>query len=137
MIVNFNDRNIKKERFSMNRQPIDFDAKFALFSEQWSPKVIGKINDYLIKIGKLQGDFVWHQHEETDELFIVNKGVLRVDFRDGQVFLSKGQMFIVPKGVEHRTHADDECELIMFEPETTLYAGNVSSENTVEQLEWI
>jgi mannose-6-phosphate isomerase-like protein (cupin superfamily) len=121
----------------MNFQPIDIDRKFALFSEQWSPKVIAKINDYLVKIGKLQGDFVWHMHEETDELFIVNKGVLRVDFREGPVFLTKGQLLVVPKGVEHKTHADQECELIMFEPEKTLYAGNVSSDVTVENLEWI
>jgi mannose-6-phosphate isomerase-like protein (cupin superfamily) len=80
--------------FSMNFQPIDIDSKFALFSEQWSPKVIAKINDYLVKIGKLQGDFVWHKHEETDELFIVNQGVLRVDFRDGSIFLTKGQLLV-------------------------------------------
>jgi mannose-6-phosphate isomerase-like protein (cupin superfamily) len=121
----------------MNIQPIDIDHKIVLFSEQWSPKVIGKINDYLVKIGKLQGDFVWHKHEETDELFIVHQGLLRVDFRDGQVFLKKGQMLIVPKGVEHKTHADSECELIMFEPETTLNTGNVTSAMTVERLEWI
>jgi mannose-6-phosphate isomerase-like protein (cupin superfamily) len=121
----------------MNYQPIDFDSKFNLFSEHWSPKVIGKINNYLVKIGKLQGDFVWHLHEETDELFIVNKGILRIDLRDGEVFLTKGQMFIVPKGVEHKTHADDECEIIMFEPETTLNTGNVQGDLTVEELEWI
>lgn len=121
----------------MNYEPIDIDAKFALFSEHWSPKIIGKINDYLVKIGKLEGDFVWHTHDETDELFIVNKGVLRVDFRDGQVFLAKGQMFVVPRGVEHRTHADTECEIIMFEPEKTLNTGNVTGEMTVEHLNWI
>lgn len=121
----------------MNIQPIDFDSKFALFSEQWSPKVIARINDYLVKIGKLQGDFVWHTHAETDELFIVNQGILRVDFREGPVFLKKGQLLVVPKGVEHRTHADQECELIMFEPEKTQYAGNVESAVTLESLEWI
>jgi mannose-6-phosphate isomerase-like protein (cupin superfamily) len=121
----------------MSYQPIDLDGKFSLFTEHWSPKVIGKINNYLIKIGKLQGDFVWHLHEDTDELFMVNKGVLRVDFRDGEVFVGKGQMYIVPKGVEHKTHADEECELIMFEPETTLNTGNVSGDMTVETLEWI
>jgi mannose-6-phosphate isomerase-like protein (cupin superfamily) len=121
----------------MTVQPIDIDHKFGLFSEQWSPKVIGKINDYLVKIGKMQGDFVWHKHEETDELFIVHEGVLRVDFRDGQAFLNPGQMLIVPKGVEHRTHADNECELIMFEPEATKYAGNATSDTTIDRLEWI
>jgi mannose-6-phosphate isomerase-like protein (cupin superfamily) len=85
----------------MNLRPIDIDEKFSLFTEHWPPKVIGKINNYLVKIGKLQGDFVWHKHEETDELFMVNKGVLRVDLREGQVYVKKGQMFIVPKGLEH------------------------------------
>ena len=117
--------------------PIDIQHKFSLFTEHWSPKVIGKINNYLVKIGKLQGDFVWHQHEETDELFIVHKGVLRVDFRDGEVFLKSGQMLIVPKGIEHRTHADEECELIMFEPEATLFAGSEQSEVPEPELDWI
>lgn len=121
----------------MRLQPIDIDGKFKLFTEHWSPKVIGRINDYLIKIGKLQGDFVWHIHEETDELFIVNQGILRVDLRDGPVYLKKGQMIIIPKGVEHKTHADEECELIMFEPETTLNTGSAESDMTVEQIEWL
>ena len=117
--------------------PIDINDKFALITEHWKPKVIGKINNYLLKIGKLQGDFVWHQHEDTDELFIVNKGILRVDFREGAVFLNQGQMLIVPKGIEHKTHADEECEIIMFEPETTLNTGNVQSDMTVPAPEWI
>ena len=121
----------------MDLQAIDINDKFGLFSEHWSPKVIGKINNYLVKIGKLQGDFVWHTHPETDELFIVHKGLLRVDFRDGQILVREGQMLIVPKGVEHKTHADEECELIMFEPETTLNTGNAKGVMTVEKLEWI
>ncbi len=121
----------------MSPQPIDINQKFNLFTEHWSPKVIAKMNDYLVKIGKLQGDFVWHTHEETDELFLVHKGVLRVDLRQGSVHVKEGQMFVVPKGVEHLTHADEECELIMFEPETTLNTGNVRGEKTVETLEWI
>ncbi len=121
----------------MSPKPIDIDEKFGLITEHWAPKVIGQINNYLVKIGKLQGDFVWHLHEDTDELFIINKGTLRVDFRDGAVYLNKGQMLVVPKGIEHRTHADEECELIMFEPETTLNTGNVQSDMTVTALEWI
>jgi mannose-6-phosphate isomerase-like protein (cupin superfamily) len=121
----------------MNLTPIDINSKFALFSEHWSPKVIGKINNYLVKIGKLQGDFVWHKHEETDELFIVHKGVLRIDLRDNQVLLSEGQMFVVPKGVEHKTFAESECEIIMFEPEDTLNTGDAESDKKVERLEWI
>jgi mannose-6-phosphate isomerase-like protein (cupin superfamily) len=129
------ERNIKEE--IVNLQAIDLDRKFGLFTEQWSPKVIGRINNYLVKIGKLQGDFVWHKHDETDELFLVNKGVLRVDLREGSVHVRKGQIFIVPKGVEHLTHADEECELVMFEPETTLNTGDVKADKTVETLEWI
>jgi mannose-6-phosphate isomerase-like protein (cupin superfamily) len=121
----------------MEFQPVDIDAKFGLFSELWSPKVIGKINNYLIKVGKLQGDFVWHKHTDTDELFIVHKGVLQIEFRDGQVVLKPGQMFVVPKGVEHRPHADQECQIILFEPEATLNTGDAKSEMTVEKLEWI
>jgi mannose-6-phosphate isomerase-like protein (cupin superfamily) len=118
-------------------EPIDINHKFSQFSEHWSPKVIGRINTYLVKIGKLQGDFVWHKHDETDELFIVNKGTLRVDFMDGPVFLNAGQMLIVPKGIEHKTHADEECELIMFEPETTLYAGDAQDDRPEPALAWI
>jgi len=121
----------------MDLKAIDLDQKFSLFTKQWSPKVIGKINNYLVKIGKLQGDFMWHKHDDTDELFLVNKGILRVDLRNGSVLVKKGQMFIVPKGVKHQTQADKECELIMFEPETTLNTGDVRGEMTVEELEWI
>ena len=121
----------------MNLEVVDIDQKFSLFTKRWSPKVIGRINNYLIKIGKLKGDFVWHKHDDTDELFLVNKGVLRVDLRERQVYLKKGQMFVVSKGVEHLTHADEECELIMFEPETTLNTGDIKGDMTVEELEWI
>ena len=117
--------------------PIDIQAKFGMFSEHWRPKVIAKVNNYLVKIGKLQGDFVWHTHEDTDELFLVNKSLLRVDLRSGSVQVGKGQMFVVPRGREHMTHADEECELMMFEPETTLNTGDVKGEKTVETLEWI
>jgi mannose-6-phosphate isomerase-like protein (cupin superfamily) len=121
----------------MNLRAVDVNQKFSLFSERWSPKVIARTNNYLVKIGKLQGDFVWHRHDDTDELFLVHKGVLRVDLQKGQVYVDKGQIFVVPKGVEHRTHADEECELIMFEPETTLNTGDVKGVMTVEELEWI
>jgi mannose-6-phosphate isomerase-like protein (cupin superfamily) len=130
------DNRVQKGE-SMKLEAVDFNQKFSLFTEQWSPKVIGRINNYLVKIGKLKGDFIWHTHDDTDELFLVNKGILRVDLREGQVFVHKGQMFVVPKGVEHLTHADEECELIMFEPETTLNTGDVKGDMTVETLEWI
>jgi len=121
----------------MDLKVIDLDQKFSLVTKQWEPKVIGRMNNYLVKIGKLQGDFVWHTHDDTDELFLVNKGVLRVDLRDGHVLVEKGQIFIVPRGVEHRSHADEECELVMFEPETTLNTGDNTGDMTIEELEWI
>jgi mannose-6-phosphate isomerase-like protein (cupin superfamily) len=130
------DNRVQKGE-SMKLEAVDFNQKFSLFTEQWSPKVIGRINNYLVKIGKLKGDFIWHTHDDTVELFPVNKGILRVDLREGQVFVHKGQMFVVPKGVDHLTHADEECELIMFEPETTLNTGDVKGDMTVETLEWI
>lgn len=121
----------------MDLNVVDIDEKFALFTEQWSPKVIGRINDYLVKIGKLEGQFVWHKHDDTDELFMVNKGVLYVDLRDETVSVEKGQMLVVPRGVEHLTRADEECELIMFEPEATLNTGDVRGDMTVDNIEWI
>ncbi len=121
----------------MELQPIDFDAKFNLFSDLWSSKVIGKMNNYLVKIVKAQGDFVWHKHAETDELFIVHTGILQIDFRDGRVILKPGQMVVIPKGVEHRPHSDELCQIILFEPETTINTGDVKSALTIENPEWI
>ena len=100
----------------MNYQAINFDDKFALFEEQWSPKVIAEMNDYQFKIAKIEGDFAWHDHEDTDETFVVLEGELRIDFRDGHVDLKAGEMFVVPKGVEHKPHASTEVKLLLIEP---------------------
>jgi mannose-6-phosphate isomerase-like protein (cupin superfamily) len=89
----------------MNRQSINFAQKFALFSERWQPKIVAEMNDYQFKIVKLQGDFIWHDHRDTDETFIVIEGELRIDFRDGAVHVAAGEMFVVPKGVEHKPSA--------------------------------
>ena len=89
----------------MNYEAINFGNKFKLFDEQWQPKVIAEMNDYQFKIVKLQGDFIWHDHKNTDETFIVLEGTLRIDFRDGAVHVSSGEMFVVPKGVEHKPYA--------------------------------
>ena len=86
----------------MKRQAINFQQKLSLFTEQWQPKVVAEMNDYQFKIVRLQGDFIWHDHKDTDETFIVIEGALRIDFRDGAVNLSAGEMFVVPKGVEHK-----------------------------------
>ena len=114
----------------MRYQAINFENKLSLFKEQWSPKVIAEMNDYQFKIVKIEGDFIWHEHAGTDETFIVLEGNLRIDFRDGSVELSTGEMFIVPKGVEHKPYAEKETKLLLIEPRGVLNTG----EDTVSQL---
>ena len=109
-------------------QKINLTEKFARLTEHWRPKVIGELNGQEVKIAKFQGTFVWHHHEHEDELFWVWRGRMRVEFRDRVVELAEGQMLIVPRGVEHRTAADSECEVVLFEPSATRNTGNVTSE---------
>jgi mannose-6-phosphate isomerase-like protein (cupin superfamily) len=116
---------------------INFSAKFALFSEQWQPKVIAEMNDYQFKIARLQGDFIWHDHKDTDETFIVLDGVLRIDFRDGAVEIAAGEMFVVPKGVEHKPYAEREVKLLLIEPRGVLNTGHEGGERTAENEVWI
>jgi mannose-6-phosphate isomerase-like protein (cupin superfamily) len=104
--------------------PIRFAEKFALFTEQWAPKVVAEMNDYQFKIARLEGDFVWHRHADTDETFIVLDGALRIDFRDGAVNLKAGEMFVVPKGVEHKPHATGEVKLLLIEPRGVANTGD-------------
>ena len=108
---------------SKHHQSLNFAQKFSLFKEQWTPKVIAEMNDYQFKIARLQGDFVWHSHAETDETFIVLEGQLRIDFRDGHVLLSQGEMVVVPKGVEHKPSAEREVKLLLIEPRGVLNTG--------------
>ena len=91
-----------------------------MFDEQWQPKVVAEMNDYQFKIVKLQGDFVWHDHKDTDETFLVMEGELRIDFRDGAVRVAAGEMFVVPKGVEHKPYAEKEVKLLLIEPRGVL-----------------
>jgi mannose-6-phosphate isomerase-like protein (cupin superfamily) len=102
---------------------INFREKFGLFDERWQPKIVAEMNDYQFKIVKLQGDFIWHGHQETDETFIVLEGVLRIDFRDGAVCVPAGEMFVVPKGVEHKPYAEHEVKLLLIEPRGVLNTG--------------
>ena len=108
----------------MSYQAINFAQKFKLFEEQWQPKVIAEMNDYQFKVVKLQGDFIWHDHKDIDETFIVIDGTLRIDFRDGAVDVSAGEMFVVPKGVEHKPYAEHEVKLLLIEPRGVLNTGH-------------
>ena len=121
----------------MNCNAINFDDKFNLFTEQWQPKVIAEMNDYQFKIVKLHGDFIWHNHKDTDETFIVMDGVLRIDFRDGSVQVSAGEMFVVPKGVEHKPYAEQEVKLMLIEPRGVLNTGHEGGARTAENDVWI
>ena len=121
----------------MKHAAINFLQKFDLFDEQWAPKVIAEMNDYQFKIVKLCGDFVWHDHKNTDETFIVIGGDLRIDFRDGAVNISAGEMFVVPKGVEHKPYAKDEVKLLLIEPRGVLNTGEEVNERTAVNDVWI
>jgi mannose-6-phosphate isomerase-like protein (cupin superfamily) len=118
---------------------INLAEKYALFSEHFTPKIIGEANGQYVKIAKIKGEFVWHSHEHEDELFLIFKGVLTIQFRDGEVQLHEGEMLIVPKGVEHRTLAQEETHIMMIEPKSTAHSGDVESNLTVpvEKQEWI
>lgn len=121
----------------MNYQAISLTKKFGLFSEQWTPKVIAEMNDYQFKIVKLQGDFVWHDHKDTDETFFVIDGELRIDFRDGAVHIGPGEMFVVPKGVEHKPYAEREVKLMLIEPRGVVNTGEAGGERTAQNDVWI
>lgn len=121
----------------MNYPPINLKDKLAKFSEHWSPKIIAQMNDYHFKIAKLQGEFIWHAHPATDEVFIVLKGRLEIQFRDGSILLNEGEMFVVPKGVEHKPVAGQECHILMVEPAGTVNTGDVVNERTAANDVWI
>jgi len=120
-------------------QSINIMHHFSLFEKLWTPHIIGELNGQYVKLCKLKGDFVWHNHEQEDELFMVFKGTLLMDFRDGRTGeVKEGEILIVPKGVEHRPHTNGEIVFnLLFEPKGTLHTGNVESEMTVKELGWI
>jgi mannose-6-phosphate isomerase-like protein (cupin superfamily) len=125
------------EEDSMSYKAINFTQKLGLFSEHWQPKVIAEMNDYQFKIAKLQGDFIWHDHKDTDETFTVLEGVLRIDFRDGAVDIAAGEMFVVPKGVEHKPFAEHEVKMLLIEPRGVLNTGHEGGERTPQNDMWI
>jgi mannose-6-phosphate isomerase-like protein (cupin superfamily) len=116
---------------------ISITEKLAQFSDHWNPRIIAELNGQHVKIAKIKGEFVWHHHENEDELFWVIEGKLRMDFRDKSVTLEPGEILVVPRGVEHRPVAEEECAIMMFEPAGTLNTGNVQNERTRDTLERI
>ncbi len=118
-------------------EKINVRAKFDLFNEHWSPKIIAELNGQHVKLAKIEGPFVWHQHEDEDELFFIVKGRLKMELRDGDVILEEGDMLVVPRGVEHRPVAEEEVWMMMFEPASTVNTGSAGGERTVEEPEWI
>lgn len=122
---------------NMEYSSINLREKLSKFSEHWSPKIIAQLNDYHLKLAKVQGEFVWHDHPETDEVFIVVKGHLVIEFQDGKVALDEGEMFVVPKGVEHKPVANEECHILLIEPAGTVNTGAVKGDLTAPNDIWI
>ena len=121
----------------MKYNAVNFEEKLSLFKEHWQPKVIAEMNDYQFKVVKIKGDFVWHKHDETDETFIVLKGDLRIDLRNGCVNLSSGEMYVIPKGVEHKPYAENETEILLIEPKGITNTGDEISDITAKNDVWI
>ena len=121
----------------MDYTPINLQEKLAKFAEHWSPKIIAQFNDYHLKLAKVKGEFVWHDHPETDEVFLVVKGRLDILFRDGKVTLREGEMYVVPKGVEHKPIAEGECHILLIEPAGTVNTGDVSDKLTSPVDVWV
>ena len=116
---------------------INLAAKLTQFSEHWSPRVVAEMNDYQFKLVKLQGEFVWHDHKDTDEVFLVTKGEMQVGFRDRDVTIGEGEMFVVPRGVEHITRAQEECHALIIEPRGVVNTGEAGGELTAQNDRWI
>ncbi|TFG53909.1 MAG: cupin domain-containing protein [Gemmatimonadales bacterium] len=118
-------------------EKVNLSDKLSRFSDRWRPKIVGELNGQQVKLAKLQGEFVWHAHENEDELFLVIEGRLVIKLRDREIVLDPGEFVIVPRGIEHQPVADEEVHVLLFEPATTLNTGTLRNERTVEQLDWI
>ena len=121
----------------MNYESINIEDKLGKFFDHWSPKIIAQMNDYHFKLVKFQGDFVWHRHDDTDEVFIVLEGKMSIEFRTGKVDLESGEMFVVPKGAEHKPFAEQECNVMLVEPAGTVNTGDAGGDLTAEESVWI
>ena len=118
-------------------EPINIMNKFSLFDEEWTPKIIGELNDQHVKLCKLKDDFIWHHHEETDEAFIVLKGEIHIEFEDHTVRLGEGEMLVVPKGVRHKPYADQEAHVMIIEPKDVRNTGNIEDDFTAPNNKWV
>lgn len=118
-------------------QAINLQDKLARFSDHWAPKVVAQMNDYQLKLVKIQGEFVWHSHADTDEVFIVLDGRMRIELRDGAVDLGPGEMFVIPKGAEHKPSAPDECRILLVEPKGVVNTGDAGGAKTAPNDVWI
>lgn len=127
----------QNDQSNFNMEKINLSEKFSLFNEYWKPKIVGELNGQMVKLVKFKGPFVWHHHDNEDEMFYVVKGSFEMEFRDKTITIHEGEFIIVPKGLEHRPHAKEEVCVMLFEPATTLNTGNVESERTVKELEKI
>lgn len=121
----------------MSDSVINLNEKLSLFDDHWTPKIIAQMNDYHLKLVKVQGDFVWHSHANTDEVFIVLEGELRIDFHDGPKTIKKGEMIVVPKGVEHKPYAAEEAQIMLIEPSGLVNTGDAGGELTAPNNDWI
>ena len=115
---------------------VNLREKFSSFSDQWAPKVIAEMNDYQFKLVKIEGEFVWHQHDDTDEAFIVIDGSMKIEFEDGSVELDEGEMYVVPRGVRHKPCADYECKVMLVEPRGVVNTGEADSDLTAPNDDW-
>lgn len=121
----------------MEYSSINLKEKLSRFGDLWSPKVIAEMNDYQFKLAKGEGEFVWHSHPETDEVFIIISGTLEIEFRDGTVTLTDGEMFVIPKGVEHKPYAKDLCQILLIEPKGVTNTGDSGGDLTAENDIWV
>ena len=118
-------------------EKINLKEKLSMFSEHWSPKIVAEMNDYHIKLVKIKGDFVWHNHDDTDETFIVIEGKMKIEFEDKTIELNEGEMYVVPKGVNHKPFAEEECKIMLIEPGGVVNTGDVVSDLTSSNDTWI
>jgi mannose-6-phosphate isomerase-like protein (cupin superfamily) len=116
---------------------VNLELKFSLFQDYWHPRIVGELDDSYIKLARLKGEFIWHRHEAEDELFLVVKGRLLIKLRDRDIGLDEGEFVVIPKGVEHLPVAQDEVQVLLLEPKSTLNTGDVQNERTISDLEWI